>query len=146
MYTYSFALSSYVNAFNSVRVWQFQDSEGYDVIEFILQLAEVEMGNEREKTREMAEQLLADRAAMEAKENERLMLTVDKDKMLALTKTVDKLVTDFLEADDDKNFDAQKAMENEIVALMSRDEGNTGGSGGRFNGENIGYLEKGDSE
>ncbi|KAK8634120.1 hypothetical protein V6N13_014949 [Hibiscus sabdariffa] len=108
------------------------------------------MGNEREKTREMAEQLRADRAAMEAKENERLMLMADKDEMLAVTKTVDKLVANFLEADDDKNFDAQKDMENEIVALMSRDgghdDGNTGGSGGGVNGENIGYLEKGDSE
>ncbi|KAL4376990.1 hypothetical protein GQ457_02G031730 [Hibiscus cannabinus] len=117
------------------------DSEGYDVIEFILCLLEVEMGNEREKSREMAEQLRADGAAMEAKENERLMLIAHKDEMLAVTKTVDKLVADFLEADHNKNFDAQKAMENEIVALMSRDDGNTGGSGGGVNGENIGYLE-----
>ncbi|GMI79086.1 hypothetical protein HRI_001577900 [Hibiscus trionum] len=123
------------------------DSEGYDVVEFILRLAEVEMGKQREKTTEMAEQLSADRAAMEAKENEVSMLMAEKDEMLAVTMTVDKLLADFLEADDNKNFDAQRALENEIVALMNRDaDSSTGGSGDGVNGENIGYLENGDSE
>ncbi|KAK8634115.1 hypothetical protein V6N13_014944 [Hibiscus sabdariffa] len=108
------------------------------------------MGKKREKTREMEQQLRADRAAMKAREIERLMLMTDKDEMLAVKNTMDKLVADFLEADDNKNFDAQKAMENEIVALMSRDGGrdddDSGGSDGSVNGENIGYLENDDND
>ncbi|MBA0618711.1 hypothetical protein Godav_028014 [Gossypium davidsonii] len=93
-------------------------------------LLEVEMRKKREKTREMEEQLRADRAALEAMENERLMLMRERDDKIAEKKTVDKLVADFLQADANGDFEAQKAMENQIVAFISRDAGNTGPSGG----------------
>ncbi|KAB2005436.1 hypothetical protein ERO13_D11G248650v2 [Gossypium hirsutum] len=69
----------------------------------------------------MAEQLRADGAALEALENKRLMLMNARDEKLAEKKAVDKLVFDFLEADDNMNFVAQRAMLNRIVDLMSRD-------------------------
>ncbi|KAK5786010.1 hypothetical protein PVK06_040634 [Gossypium arboreum] len=97
------------------------DREGNDVIDFILHRLEVELGKKREKTREMAEQLRADGAALEALENKRLMLMNERDEKLAEKKAVDKLVFDFLEADDNMNFVAQRAMLNRIVDLMSGD-------------------------
>ncbi|KAB2058744.1 hypothetical protein ES319_A11G254900v1 [Gossypium barbadense] len=69
----------------------------------------------------MAEQLRADGAALEALENKRLMLMNERDEKLAEKKAVDKLVFDFLEADDNMNFVAQRAMLNRIVDLMSGD-------------------------
>ncbi|KAG4176335.1 hypothetical protein ERO13_A11G238850v2 [Gossypium hirsutum] len=69
----------------------------------------------------MAEQLRADGAALEALENKRLMLMNERDEKLAEKKAVDKLVFDFLEADDNMNFVAQRAMLNRIVDLMSSD-------------------------
>lgn len=92
------------------------------VIKFLLylMLLEVEM---RMKTREMEEQLMAGRAALEAMENKRLMLMSERDEKLAEKNTVDKLVADFLQADSNGDFEAQKAMENQIVALISRDAG-----------------------
>ncbi|GMI65106.1 hypothetical protein HRI_000179900 [Hibiscus trionum] len=101
----------------------------------MLRLWEAELGKKRQKTREMEEQLRADRAAMDAKENELLMLMWERDQKLAEIKAVDELVSQFLEAEDNNNFDAQKAMMNQIVALMRNDDG-TG-----MNGENIGELE-----
>lgn len=70
----------------------------------------------------MAEQLRADGAALEASENKHLMLMNERDEKLAVKKAVDKLVTDFLEADYNRNFVAQGTMLNRIVALMSRDD------------------------
>ncbi|MBA0716214.1 hypothetical protein Golax_015064 [Gossypium laxum] len=69
----------------------------------------------------MAEQLRANGAALEALENKRLMLMNARDEKLTEKKAVDKLVFDFLEADDNMNFVAQRAMLNRIVDLMSRD-------------------------
>ncbi|KAB2058743.1 hypothetical protein ES319_A11G254800v1 [Gossypium barbadense] len=108
------------------------DPEKQDVIKFILylMLLEVEMRKKREKTEEMEKQLRADRAALEAMENKRLMLMSERDDKIAEKKTVDKLVADFLRADANGDFEAQKAMENQIVALISRDTGDTGPSGG----------------
>ncbi|KAK5786009.1 uncharacterized protein LOC108472924 [Gossypium arboreum] len=108
------------------------DPEKQDVIKFILylMLLEVEMRKKREKTEEMEKQLRADQAALEAMENKRLMLMSERDDKIAEKKTVDKLVADFLRADANGDFEAQKAMENQIVALISRDAGDTGPSGG----------------
>ncbi|KAL4351396.1 hypothetical protein GQ457_06G017720 [Hibiscus cannabinus] len=89
----------------------------------------------KDRTREMELQLLADRAAMHAKENERFMLIRDRDHKLAEIKAVDNLVSQFLQAGDNNNFHAQKAMKNQIIAFMTHDDG------GRVNGENIGELD-----
>ncbi|XP_039022502.1 uncharacterized protein LOC120154969 [Hibiscus syriacus] len=111
-------------------------------MELILRLYEAQLGNKREKTREMEEQLRADIAALDAKENERLMLVSERDQKLAVKKAVDKLVSEFLHAEDDKNFDTQKGMKEEIVALLRHHDGrNTAGSDGSVNGENTGELE-----
>ncbi|KAK8712892.1 hypothetical protein V6N13_148120 [Hibiscus sabdariffa] len=107
-----------------------------NVIELILRFWEAELRKMREKTREMEEQLRADRSAMVAKENERLMLMRERDHKLAEIKAVHKLVSEFLEAGDNNNFHAQKAMKNQIIAFM------TGG----MNGENIGELDNAQSQ
>ncbi|XVE90110.1 hypothetical protein DITRI_Ditri20bG0051200 [Diplodiscus trichospermus] len=67
----------------------------------------------------MKESLRAHEAAMEAKERERVMLLREKYQMLAVKEAEKKSVADFLEADsNNQNFD-EKAMMEDIVALMS---------------------------
>ncbi|XP_039022507.1 uncharacterized protein LOC120154976 [Hibiscus syriacus] len=111
-------------------------------MELILCLYEAQLGKKRDKTREMEEQLRADIAALDAKENELLILVSERDQKLAVKKAVDKLVSEFLQAEDNKNFDAQEAMKKEIVALLGHhDGGNTAGPDTRVNGDNIGELD-----
>ncbi|KAK8712893.1 hypothetical protein V6N13_148121 [Hibiscus sabdariffa] len=80
-------------------------------------------------------QLLAHRAAIHAKENERFMLIRDRDHKLAEIKAVDNLVSQFLQAPDNNNFHAQKAMKNQIIAFMTHEDGR------RVNDENIADLD-----
>ncbi|XP_039022505.1 uncharacterized protein LOC120154975 [Hibiscus syriacus] len=125
------------------------DLDWHQVMELIQRLFEAELGKKRERTRVMEERLRADIAALDAKENERLMLASERDQKLAVKKAVDKLVSEFLQAEGNKNFDAQKAMEKDIVALMSPDGGdggNTGGSDSSVNGVAIMVGKDGDGQ
>ncbi|KAK8689816.1 hypothetical protein V6N13_088526 [Hibiscus sabdariffa] len=119
---YSFLLSPFIELVFS------------NVIELILRFWEAELRKMRERTRGMEEQLRADRASMDAMENERLMLMRERDHKLAEIKAVDKLVSQFLEAEDNNNFHAQKAMKDQIIAFMRQDDG------GGMNGENLGEF------
>ncbi|XVF30895.1 hypothetical protein REPUB_Repub16aG0097600 [Reevesia pubescens] len=95
------------------------DSHGQDIVEDILRVAEVELGKDREKTKHMKELLGADLAALKAKEIVHEKLKREKNQMLAVEQANQKLVADFLEADDKKNFDAQKDMLGAIAAAMN---------------------------
>ncbi|XVF30902.1 hypothetical protein REPUB_Repub16aG0098200 [Reevesia pubescens] len=68
----------------------------------------------------------ADLAALVATEIEREMLKRGKNQMLAAEQANEKLVADFLEADDNKNFDAQKDMLGDIEAAMNPGAGGNG--------------------
>ncbi|XVF42489.1 hypothetical protein PTKIN_Ptkin01aG0367600 [Pterospermum kingtungense] len=116
------------------------------VVEALIRVAEVELRNEREKTRVMEESLRADRAELEAKERERSMLLRVKDRGFAVKEAEEKLVADFLEAvGTNKSFDEKAAMK-AIVALLGRDGagGSDGGGLGGVQGGNTNHLEKTD--
>ncbi|XVF42490.1 hypothetical protein PTKIN_Ptkin01aG0367700 [Pterospermum kingtungense] len=75
----------------------------------------------------MEESLMADVAAVEAKEREWSMLQREKDRVLAIKEAEDQLVADFLEADGhNMNLDMLIA----VLALIRRGGGNGGGFGG----------------
>ncbi|XVF42484.1 hypothetical protein PTKIN_Ptkin01aG0367000 [Pterospermum kingtungense] len=113
------------------------------VVEALIRVAEVEMRNEREKTKAMEESLRADRAELEAKERERSILLRVKDRALAVKEAEEKLVADFLEAvGSNKSLDEKATME-AIVALLGRDGagGSDGGGLGGVHGGNSNNIE-----
>ncbi|XVF42479.1 hypothetical protein PTKIN_Ptkin01aG0366500 [Pterospermum kingtungense] len=109
------------------------------VVEALIFVAEVELRNEREKTRIMKESLRAERAALEAKERERSMLLTVKGRVIEVKEAEEKLVADFLEAvGSNESFDEKATME-AIVALLGHD-----GAGGSEGG-GLGGVHGGDS-
>ncbi|XVE90102.1 hypothetical protein DITRI_Ditri20bG0050500 [Diplodiscus trichospermus] len=69
------------------------------LFEALVRLVEVELEKEREKTWLMEESLMADLAALQAMERERLLLLEERDRLLAANEAAERLVADFLEPD-----------------------------------------------